>query len=123
MQKRALLALVLVGLLAIPMGFALANERVQQDAGHFWEQAADAIGLEQAASEMGLELAEAREILAQARELNMRSFAHRQGISYEEALERMEQRRQEISERGRARGARMRLRDPEGCGMWPRDEQ
>ena len=87
-MKIKILSVLLVALLLIPAGFMLAQE-------------ADALppGVEEAAEEMGLNPEQARQILAQARELRMRAHAHRQNIGYEEALQLREQRRDEMQER------------------------
>lgn len=114
MKKQVVLALLLVGVIAIPVGLTLADQQQEQRSDVF---------LQQAAEDMGLEVEEAREILEQARELRIRSRAHRQGISYEEALEMMEQRREEIRERMELKGNGMRFRNPDRCGNCPYDEE
>ncbi len=85
-MKIKVMSLLLAALLLIPAGVMFAEE-------------AEALpqGIEEAAEEMGLGLAQARQILEQARELRQR--AHGQCIGSQEALQRREQKREELQQR------------------------
>ncbi|MTI94059.1 MAG: hypothetical protein FH749_01020 [Firmicutes bacterium] len=133
-MKRLVLPLILVALLAIPVGFALAGETEQSERQEL---------ITQAARDMGLDAEQALEIMEQARELQVRIRANGQDITYEEMQEQMEERwetrkeemrkfreegdcflgeearEQLMQQRRENRGQHMRLRLQDGCDECP----